>query len=90
MSTKTKNIVLTCVLAIFFFGLSIFAWLKPADDYSYTERKPLKHHLRNREELLAECLADYGWQMILMKHQTALRSICDVFTGYPYFSLVHL
>ena len=32
----------------------------------------------------------YGWQMILMKHRTALRSICDVFTGYPYFSLVHL
>ena len=30
------------------------------------------------------------WQMILMKHRTALRSICDVFTGYPYFSLVHL
>ncbi len=42
MSTKTKNIVLTCVMAVFFFGLTFFAWLKPADDYSYTERKTLK------------------------------------------------
>jgi hypothetical protein len=29
-------------MAVFFFGLAIFAWLKPADDYSYTERKTLK------------------------------------------------
>ena len=42
MSTKVKNIVLTCLVAVFFFGLAIFAWLKPADDYSYTERKTLK------------------------------------------------
>ena len=42
MSTKVKNIVLTCVMGVFFFGLAFFAWLKPADDYSYTERKTLK------------------------------------------------
>lgn len=42
MSTKVKNIVLTCVMSVFFFGLAFFAWLKPADDYSYTERKTLK------------------------------------------------
>ena len=42
MSTKVKNVVLTCLMAVFFFGLAIFAWLKPADDYSYTERKTLK------------------------------------------------
>lgn len=41
MTNKTKNIVVTCVMAIFFLGLSIFVWLKPADDFSNSERRKL-------------------------------------------------
>ncbi len=41
MNTKLKNIVLTCVMAVFLFGFSFWAWLKPADSYSFTERKNL-------------------------------------------------
>ncbi len=42
MNTKTKNIVVSCVMMFFILGFSLFAWLKPADDYSETERKKLK------------------------------------------------
>lgn len=33
--------IYTCVFAVLFFGLSIFCWLKPADAFSATERRPL-------------------------------------------------
>ncbi len=42
MNTKVKNIVVTCVMAVFIFGFAFWAWLKPADTYSETERKHLK------------------------------------------------
>jgi len=38
---KKRNIIYVCVVAVLFFGLSIAAWLKPADDFSATERRPL-------------------------------------------------
>lgn len=42
MSTRVKNIVVTCVMAAFFLGLSLFCWLKPADDFSDSERRNLE------------------------------------------------
>ncbi len=42
MNTRVKNIVVTCVMAVFFLGLSAFAWLKPTDDFSDSERRPLE------------------------------------------------
>ncbi len=42
MNTKLKNIVVTCAMALFIFGFAFWAWLKPADTYSETERKNLK------------------------------------------------
>ena len=33
---KKRNIIYVCVVAVLFFGLSIAAWLKPADDFSAT------------------------------------------------------
>lgn len=39
---KKRNIIYVCVVAVLFFGLSIAAWLKPADDFSATERRPLE------------------------------------------------
>ncbi len=41
MTKKTKNIVVTCVMATFFLFLSVFAWIKPADDFSNSERRKL-------------------------------------------------
>ncbi len=42
MNNKTKNIVVSCVMILFVLGFAVFAWLKPADAYSVTERKNLK------------------------------------------------
>ena len=41
MTKKTKNIVVTFVVVAFFLSASIFAWLKPADDFSLSERRKL-------------------------------------------------
>ncbi len=41
MKPKTNDIILTCVLAIFLFVFSFWAWLKPADAASAVERKQL-------------------------------------------------
>lgn len=38
---KKRNKIYVICFAVLFFGLTIFAWLKPADDFSATERRPL-------------------------------------------------
>ncbi|MBQ8264092.1 MAG: hypothetical protein IJY96_04880 [Oscillospiraceae bacterium] len=42
MNEKAKRIYLICLTAAVFFGLSIFAFLKPADEYSMAERRKLE------------------------------------------------
>lgn len=39
---KKRNKIYVIAFAVLFFGLTLFAWLKPADDFSATERRPLK------------------------------------------------
>lgn len=41
MTNKVKNIAVVSVMAILLFGLSFWAWFKPADDFSMSERRPL-------------------------------------------------
>lgn len=41
MQTKTKNTVVTVLFCLFFFGGALLCLLKPADDYSFTERRKL-------------------------------------------------
>ena len=41
MTTKTKNIAVTCIMAVFFLGISIACLLKPEADFSYSERRKL-------------------------------------------------
>ena len=41
MTNKTKHIVITFVMVAFFLTSSVFAWLKPADDFSLSERRKL-------------------------------------------------
>lgn len=41
MTNKTKHIVITFVMVIFFLGIYFFAWLKPAEDFSLSERRKL-------------------------------------------------
>ncbi len=41
MTKKTKHIVITFVMVAFFLCFSLFAWLKPADDFSLSERRKL-------------------------------------------------
>jgi len=38
---KKKNVIYVCVVALLFFSLSVAAWLKPADEFSATERRVL-------------------------------------------------
>ncbi len=38
---KLKNIVVTVILSFFILALSVFAWIKPSDDFSLTERRQL-------------------------------------------------
>ena len=40
--TQKPYKVYVCVFAVLFFGLSVFCWLKPADAFSATERRPLQ------------------------------------------------
>ena len=42
MSEKAKRIYLVCLIAAVFFGLSLFAMLKPADEWSLSERRKLE------------------------------------------------
>ena len=39
---KKRNKIYVIAFAILFFGLTVFTWLKPADDFSATERRPLE------------------------------------------------
>lgn len=41
MTNKAKNIAVTCVMTVLLFGLSFWAWLRPADEFSMSERRPL-------------------------------------------------
>lgn len=41
MTNKTKHIVVTVVMVAFFLVLSVFAWVKPADTFSLSERRKL-------------------------------------------------
>lgn len=41
MMKKIKNIVVTVILSSFILALSVFAWVKPTDEFSLTERRPL-------------------------------------------------
>lgn len=38
---KKRNLIYVCVVGVLFFGLSLAAWLKPADAFSATERRAL-------------------------------------------------
>ncbi len=52
---KTKNILVISVMAALLFGLTFYAWLKPADEFSLSERRPLD---RMPELTLDSILAD--------------------------------
>ena len=41
MKNNAKNIAVVSVMAVLLFGLSFWAWFKPADDFSMSERRPL-------------------------------------------------
>ncbi len=41
MTNKTKHIVVTIVMVAFFLSVSFFAWLKPVDEFSISERRKL-------------------------------------------------
>ena len=41
MKNNIKNIIVSAVLAVFLFGLSVFTWVKAPYDYSESERRAL-------------------------------------------------
>ena len=41
MTEKIKNIVVTSVMAVLLFGITLFAWFKPVDSFSDSERREL-------------------------------------------------
>lgn len=38
---KNSKLILVCSMAVFFFGLAVFSWVKKADDFSDSERRVL-------------------------------------------------
>ncbi len=42
MKKLTKKSFLVCLIALYVFGLSLFSWFKPADEFSTSERRYLK------------------------------------------------
>ena len=38
---KKSNLILVCIMAVFFFGMSFFCWGKEVSDYSDSERRVL-------------------------------------------------
>lgn len=42
MKKRNKNMMYSLIVGVMFFGLTIFAWFKPVDDFSATERRELK------------------------------------------------
>lgn len=42
MKKNKKSMMYSLVVGVLFFGLTLFVWLKPADDFSATERRELK------------------------------------------------
>ncbi len=38
---KKSNLILVCIMAFFFFGLTIMTWIKPAEQFSDSERRVL-------------------------------------------------
>ena len=61
MNTRVKNIVVTCVMAAFFLGLSLFAWFKPANTFSDSERRPLEQfpEVSAKEILTGSFMTDF-------------------------------
>lgn len=54
MEIKMKNIIYVCVVAVLFLGLTVAAWLKPADEFSATERRTLEQFPKiSGEEILS-------------------------------------
>ena len=39
---KNKNMMYSLIVEVLFFGFTLLVWLKPADDFSATERRELK------------------------------------------------
>lgn len=52
MNQRKTQIALIVLMSVLLFGLAVFAWVKPADEYSLSERRSLKQ----RPELTAEGL----------------------------------
>lgn len=61
MNTRVKNIVVTCVMIAFFLCLSAFAWLKPQDAYSDSERRALEQfpELSTEQILSGDFMTDF-------------------------------
>ena len=38
---KKSKLFLVCFMAVFFFGLAVFSWVKEVDDFSESERRVL-------------------------------------------------
>ena len=56
MNTRKSQIASIIIMSVLLFGLAAYSWLKPQDDFSYSERR----HLSKRPELSAESLMAGG------------------------------
>ena len=65
MNQRKTNIVIIAVMSVLLFGLAVFAWVKPADEYSLSERR----RLSQRPELTAESLLAGGDKSFMTKFE---------------------
>ena len=49
---KKSNLILVCIMAVFFFGMSFLCWFKGVDEYSDSERRVLKSFPTLNEETI--------------------------------------
>ncbi len=68
MTNKVKNITVTCVMAAILFGLAFWTWFKPADEFSASERRPLKQ------------FPELSWSTIL--HDERDKTFMNTFESY--------
>lgn len=56
MNTRRSQIASIIIMSVLLFGLAVYSWLKPQDDFSYSERR----HLSKRPELTIQNLLAGG------------------------------
>lgn len=85
MNKKTENIITVLLMSLLVFGFSFWAWIKPVDEYSESERRPLDSFpkLSISTVLNGEFMEDFeGYALDQFPLRDGFRTIKAVFRYY--------